>query len=369
MKLLRPQISRVRWWIWFVATIVLILWIFERLLWPSSLFVSQWLVPTAFVLLVLSYYLQRSFWPPPLPPRDIKTRIVVVGAGPAGLSAAYFLRQQGYREVLVLEKLGHPGGLCRTITEDYHCFDLGANYVTPAYRETMNLADMVGAEMYVERPLTTIDLRESNASPKFVEPWSTVRNGMPALPYIGLCLKYMWLRFRLGGIINPPGHAAIHKHPELCIPFSEWLERNHLRALSLLFEAPITVMGYGHPAIRVHRRRKGIIRQSEEQFLLPDVLHDQKHQNGRADCGHAAASRNRHALGDYQAVSRQQFVPILFARTGRSANARIHQRRRSQAQDAAGNQGGRQCMHRAGDDRQTQREPRSSPRANSRQGA
>ncbi len=246
LKLLRPQISRVRWWIWFVATIVLILWIIERLLWPSSLVVSQWLVPTAFVLLVLSYYLQRSFWPPPLPPRDIKTRIVVVGAGPAGLSAAYFLRQQGYREVLVLEKLGHPGGLCRTITEDYHCFDLGANYVTPAYRETMNLADTVGAEMYVERPLTTIDLRESNASPKFVEPWSTVRNGMPALPYIGLCLKYMWLRFRLGAIVNPPGHAAIHEHPELCVPFSEWLERNHLQALTLLFQAPITVMGYGY---------------------------------------------------------------------------------------------------------------------------
>ncbi len=246
LQLLRPQVSRVRWWIWFAATCVLVAWIVEWLWLRHSGVVAQRLVPIAFVVLVLSYFLQRRFWHPPVPPRDNKTRIVIIGAGPAGLSAAYFLRQQGYREVLVLEKQGHPGGLCRTFTEDYLCFDLGANYVTPAYRETQNLADDVGADLYVERPITTIDFTDEQSSPRFSDPWTAARQGIPPLRFIGLCLKYLWLRFRVGHIVNPAGHARIHEHPELCIPFSEWLARHNLQPLQLLFEAPITVMGYGY---------------------------------------------------------------------------------------------------------------------------
>ena len=56
-------------------------------------------------------------------------KIVIIGAGPAGLSAALYLKRKGYKNVTVLEKLGRVGGLCRTITQDYKSFDLGANYI------------------------------------------------------------------------------------------------------------------------------------------------------------------------------------------------------------------------------------------------
>lgn len=246
LQLARPQVSRVRWWIWFAASLVLVAWIVERFLLGQPGFVAQWLVPIEFVVLVLSYFLQRRFWRPPRPPRDNRTRIVIVGAGPAGLSAAHFLRRQGFREVLVLEKQGHPGGLCRTITEDYFSFDLGANYVTPAYRETLKLADEVGSDLYVERPITTIDFSDPQAGPKFFDPWIAVRQGISPLRYICLCIKYGWLRYRLGGIINPVGHAKIHEHPELCISFAQWLEQHGLLPLQRLFETPITMMGYGY---------------------------------------------------------------------------------------------------------------------------
>jgi len=83
-------------------------------------------------------------------------RIVIVGAGPAGLSAAYFLRRRGYRHVLVLEKLGRVGGLVYSLTVGGRAFDLGANYVTPEYRETLGLAREVGAEMYTEKPFVAM---------------------------------------------------------------------------------------------------------------------------------------------------------------------------------------------------------------------
>ncbi|MEK6676968.1 MAG: FAD-dependent oxidoreductase [Planctomycetota bacterium] len=180
-------------------------------------------------------------------PHDPFTRIVIVGAGPSGLSAAYFLKQRGYRDVLVLEKQGRVGGLCLTVTEDYKSFDLGANYVTPAYHETLRLAKEVGAKLYPERPGTVIEFPDdSMAKPVFREFWDAVVRDVSPIRFLAACLKYVRLRFRLGAVIDPPGLQNIHKFPELCVPFATWLQRNGLECLSPLFEIPITVMGYGY---------------------------------------------------------------------------------------------------------------------------
>jgi protoporphyrinogen oxidase len=54
------------------------------------------------------------------------TPIVIIGAGPAGLTAAYELAQAG-RSVLVLEKLGEVGGLARTENYRGFSFDIGGH--------------------------------------------------------------------------------------------------------------------------------------------------------------------------------------------------------------------------------------------------
>jgi hypothetical protein len=228
--------------IWFFAVLISMAWLVEVLGTDSSI-VTRFFVPAGLIALLMTWILQRRFHRPS-DPQNRQIRIVIVGAGPAGLSAAYFLKLHGYREVLVLEKHGHVGGLCRTITEDYHSFDLGANYVTPAYKETLALADDVGAELYVERPITTVNLRED--PPEFADPWKRVTQGVSAWEFIRLCLRYLWLRLRLSRIIDPPGHAHIHNHPELCVPFFDWLQKHRLEPLQTLFEAPITIMGYGY---------------------------------------------------------------------------------------------------------------------------
>jgi phytoene dehydrogenase-like protein len=67
-----------------------------------------------------------------------------------------YLPKNGYHNVTVLEKLGRIGGLCDSITVDGMSFDLGANYVTWAYKETLKIAKEFGATTYQEKPYTSI---------------------------------------------------------------------------------------------------------------------------------------------------------------------------------------------------------------------
>jgi hypothetical protein len=178
--------------------------------------------------------------------RGKDAEIVIVGAGPAGLSAAYFLKKNGYKNVTVIEKLGRVGGLCFTVTEDYTCFDLGANYLTPDYRETLNLAFEYGLETYAERNIVMASFEESQPGYRQKTVWQTAKGRTPLFAFVWANIRYTWLRWRLGAIIDPPGHAGISRHPDLCVSFLEWLQRNRLECLERLFEIPIAVMGYGH---------------------------------------------------------------------------------------------------------------------------
>lgn len=49
--------------------------------------------------------------------------IVILGAGPTGLSAAYHLEQAGYTDYQLFEKESSTGGLCRSVTQDGFTFD------------------------------------------------------------------------------------------------------------------------------------------------------------------------------------------------------------------------------------------------------
>jgi len=183
---------------------------------------------------------------------DKNASIAIVGAGPAGLSTAWFLSKQGFHNVTVLEKLGQIGGLCNSLTVDGLSYDLGANYVTWAYEETLKIADEVGATTYAEKPYTSIDIAPDRTGFKY----RPLSDAVLYNPYTGakisLCsflaaaTRYLYIRRKLGDIIDAPGYlATIHEHPELCVTFKEWLDQNGLIDLATLFQFPITIMGYG----------------------------------------------------------------------------------------------------------------------------
>lgn len=183
---------------------------------------------------------------------DKNAKIVIVGAGPAGLSTAWFLSKNGFRNVTVLEKLGRVGGLCKSFTVDRMSFDLGANYVTWAYRETLKIAKEIGASTYQEKPYTSIELNDDETAFEYRSFMEAVlydaytKEKVPLNSFIAAAIRYFFIRLKLIPVIDIPDYLAkIHNRPELCISFKSWLEKNKLMPLSTLFQFPITIMGYG----------------------------------------------------------------------------------------------------------------------------
>jgi Flavin containing amine oxidoreductase len=183
------------------------------------------------------------------------SRVVIVGAGPAGLSTAHYLTERGYSDVLVLEKEQRVGGLCKSLTVGGKSFDLGANFVTKAYTEVWALAKKLDAKTYSEKPFAVMDTHGGEGPVRYASLFEFVREkpgGKIPLSHFSLAvLKFMWLRWKLRKVIDRPDFSGVAAHPELCVTFERWLKDQPVLGkdlnyyLSGLFQVPITMMGYG----------------------------------------------------------------------------------------------------------------------------
>lgn len=179
---------------------------------------------------------------------DKATKIIIIGAGPAGLSAAYYLKSHGFKNVTVMERLGRVGGLCCSVTEDYQSFELGAVIVPPSYREIHFLSKKVGMKLTPAWGATAISLPRKDYGDVYHDLLTYLAGGTSLCAKVGFFFKvgrYLWKRWRLRKIIDRPGWKGISGHRNLCVPFSEWLEKNGLRDIIRLFEIPVTTFGYG----------------------------------------------------------------------------------------------------------------------------
>ncbi|WP_051855254.1 protoporphyrinogen/coproporphyrinogen oxidase [Streptomyces sp. NRRL B-1347] len=90
-------------------------------------------------------------------PADPRSRIIVVGAGIAGLTAAFRLQTLGY-DVTVLECEDHVGGRMRTISHQGYRLDLGAIWLSQGYSHMLSLASDAGLTAHIEPTSSTIGL-------------------------------------------------------------------------------------------------------------------------------------------------------------------------------------------------------------------
>ncbi|MDP4022129.1 NAD(P)/FAD-dependent oxidoreductase [Methylobacterium sp. NEAU 140] len=80
------------------------------------------------------------------------TETLVIGAGPAGLTAAYLLSKRG-RSVAVLERdSDQVGGISRTVSHNGYLFDIGGHRFFSKAKAVVDLWDEILPDDFIERP-------------------------------------------------------------------------------------------------------------------------------------------------------------------------------------------------------------------------
>ena len=116
--------------------------------------------------------------PAPAPPAG---RVLVVGAGLAGLAAAYELDQAGY-EVSVLEARTRPGGRVRTYRDPFAdglYAEMGAEYIDASDEYDHHYCALFGLRVMTARLYDGIFLRDQRISMR------ALKDGTASLPYEG----------------------------------------------------------------------------------------------------------------------------------------------------------------------------------------
>lgn len=171
-------------------------------------------------------------------------RIAVIGAGPAGLAAAYYLKQKGYRQVTVLEASDRIGGKCYSKEIDGKPYELGAFTVTPGYRRVRELARRLKVKLIGQPPRHAFSTEQAQV----MGVKQAILKDFSLFAVLGACLKYYWVLFAYRRILSRPGldtHDLEGEYQDLCVPFNQWLLRHNMLALQGLFRMPVTDMGYG----------------------------------------------------------------------------------------------------------------------------
>lgn len=91
---------------------------------------------------------------------SIYKNVIILGAGPAGLSAAWKLSEAGVK-VVILEAEAIVGGLCRSIRKDGFFFDLGGHrFITKDQEIQTMLEELMGDEFLLRPRKSVIRLKD-----------------------------------------------------------------------------------------------------------------------------------------------------------------------------------------------------------------
>jgi protoporphyrinogen oxidase len=94
---------------------------------------------------------------------------VILGGGPAGLTAGYMLAKQGL-PVIVLEAEDQVGGIAKTAVRDGYRFDLGGHRFFTKAKEVDDLWHEIMKEEFLERPrMSRIYWRDARGQGKFLD--------------------------------------------------------------------------------------------------------------------------------------------------------------------------------------------------------
>lgn len=107
--------------------------------------------------------------------KQIEKKVVIIGAGITGLTAAYFLKKKGV-DFIVLEKSDHTGGVITTKHEDGFIYETGPNTGVLSQPDTVELINEMN-------PLCEIEIANAAAKKRWIwkgDSWQALPSGLTA---------------------------------------------------------------------------------------------------------------------------------------------------------------------------------------------
>jgi predicted NAD/FAD-dependent oxidoreductase len=169
---------------------------------------------------------------------ELNTRIAIVGAGAAGLTAAEALRQKGYAHVTIFEKSDRVGGKCLTTKIDGRPYELGAGIVSGNNKTVLGLVQRFNV------PMKTVTFGKSliaDAETGSIHASRTLTETMKLFKELLLTYRNVQKRFSK---IARPGLAHLHK--DLALPFSDFAKKYKIERVGEVLANYFTGYGYGY---------------------------------------------------------------------------------------------------------------------------
>jgi Flavin containing amine oxidoreductase len=169
-------------------------------------------------------------------------RIAIIGAGPAGMSAAWFLKQNGYRHVRVFEKAGRVGGKCMTFDYEGRQYDMAAHEMLAGYGDVMDIAKSLGVPTTGYQNVLVYD----RGTRRYMDMLTaTQAGGYGKLQVVWASLRYTWMLLTRFREFSRPGSGFGNAPPELLQPLGSWLKLRRLEALNETVLFVMKVQGFG----------------------------------------------------------------------------------------------------------------------------
>jgi hypothetical protein len=174
------------------------------------------------------------------------SRICIVGAGPAGLSAACYLRDRGCSQITILEREAYPGGKCLSIDCGECLVELGAVFASDDYEATQELMRRVGIQ-----PARSAKPKRPKVDKRLIEKgFYSMEHAFPGYFSYFEALKLFWQILKYSRLskryqrLHKPGLDGLQS--ELHDPFSSWVEKHGMSQFAKMIEIPCTTFGYGY---------------------------------------------------------------------------------------------------------------------------
>ena len=124
---------------------------------------------------------------------EIAVDVAIVGAGPAGLTAAYLLSKAGKRVAIIEQDATYVGGISRTVEHDGYRFDIGGHRFFSKSAAVVDLWNEILPDGFIQRPRMSRIYYEGHFYSYPLRAFEALRN--LGLVRSSLCMaSYLWAR-------------------------------------------------------------------------------------------------------------------------------------------------------------------------------